>query len=106
MFDFQAWARAYLRPVFGDHAEIVFTGPSEATVAWVVTYESSESRRFEAVLRLDEALHEYLQQAGDDERATRGLAINAWLLREGIAPGLIPNSPSRTIVLGRGVAGL
>ncbi|MEI2415036.1 hypothetical protein V8Z80_02540 [Orrella sp. JC864] len=106
MFDFQAWARAYLRPVFGDHAEISFTGSCEATVAWAVTYESGEMRRYEAVLRLDETLYQHLQQADEDERATRGLAINAWLLREGIAPGHVPQSASRLVVIGKGAAGL
>lgn len=106
MFDFKAWARSYIQPVFGDHSDMAFTGPCEVTMAWTVAYESGQNRRFEAVLRLDDALFDYLKNADADERATRGLAINAWLLREGIAPGLVPQSSAKVIVIGKGVAGL
>ena len=106
MFDFKSWAGSYLQPVFGSHSEMSFTGPCQVAVAWTVAYESGANRRFEVILRLDDALYDHLKAADADERATRGLAINAWLLREGIAPGLIPQTSGKTIVIGKGVAGL
>ena len=106
MFDFKYWAGAYLQPVFGSHSEMTFTGPCQVSVAWTVAYESGANRRFEVILRLDEALYDHLKDADPDECATRGLAINAWLLREGIAPGLVPQSSSKTVVIGKGAAGL
>ncbi|ESH90749.1 hypothetical protein B551_0222525 [Cupriavidus sp. HPC(L)] len=84
MFDFPAWADAYIRPLFGGDAEMRFPeGGEESGVAffsWPLPIDGREKRRGSMVIALEGYVLHELRSGEEDRRAEIGMNMSRFLM--------------------------
>ena len=81
MFDFDSWARAYIRTVFGGDAEIQVRREGLVYVSWPLPLPDRANRRGAVFVRLEDYVVAQLREADGDRRAQIGVKTASFLAR-------------------------